>query len=262
MSELWELALSDAGFSKDAIELCWLESPGRTGAWYWPPGIPPPDPRESGLTTEQTAQLSKASDKHRVAVFAAGRSNEAELLASMRHELQHAAQYDTHGVELMCLAELLRQAIAIGYGELARDIVQTATPMERQAHQASLALVAQTFGRKALSCGAERLLALCGRTVFETDIHIRTVAFAALHREHLDGRVVIGRSAHGCADALVTGGWAQLAASDEFVSYSTRAVRLRPSAEEVAKADKPGRAWLPVVTALLEGEGFGCGVIA
>ena len=258
MRGLWELAVSDAGFPKGEIELCWLPGPGRTGAWYCPPGIALPSRSESGLTTTQAAQLSSAGDKHRVAVFAGGHRDEADLVAAMRHELQHAVQYEEHGAELMYLAELLRRAIAEAYGGTARDMVQAATPMERQAHQASLALVARSFGAESLTCGTKRLLELCGRTSVEIDMQFRTVAFAALHREHLDGCFVAGRSAQTSADALVPGAWAQLVANDKFASHSTRAARLHPSAREVAEADKPGRPWLPVVTALLEGEDFGC----
>jgi hypothetical protein len=257
MRELWELAVSDAGLSEEAIELRWLEREGRTRAWYCPPGIPLPGLGETGMSAQQAAELSKANDKHRVGLFAGGHHDEVELAASMRHELQHAAQREEHGAALMFLGELLRQAVASGYEGVARELVQVATPMERQAHQASAAFVSRIFGATELNCGASRLLQLCGRADLEIDMDLRTVAFAALHRQHLHDRVVLGRSALDCADSLVPEGWAQLVANEEFILHSKRAVELRPSAHVVAEADKPGRPWLPVVTALLECEDFG-----
>jgi hypothetical protein len=158
IDEEWSAALADADLGDDHCR-CLLflleavDAGGPTSGHY------PPD-RKLGadelITEEMAERLNKpdSRDKHRVVVLRdvrAGEHGRALFAAKIRHELEHARQWDGLGdvpQRLSCLVEVI-DVVAGGFNDRGRAIYR-AQPVEQDANAAASIFVRGRFSQEAV----------------------------------------------------------------------------------------------------------------
>lgn len=147
----WEAALADAGFAANQVRL--YPFPGEMSgngnrAYYFSPGLRIFN--DADFPDDLGAQLADANrrlDRHRIAVWMD--SPTPVLGAKLRHELEHARQWDAHGKPLFNLNDLTLAALAERVGGLpGGGLLYNLNPMETDANAASARFAWERYGEE------------------------------------------------------------------------------------------------------------------
>jgi len=205
----WRLALVDAGLSSASCrryDFIGEQSNGDVGAVWFPPG----DTIPLSHHFPDAARLADANDGehidlHRIGVW--GCADPAALGARLRHELEHAIQWEQHKRPLFQLYDLLRDEILTRkIGGLAgcsgayinaipseQDANAAAAMFLRKHHPQAVSDLCKDKDRQLLACS------LVGPEAIET-LPARMVAYMSLHRERCAD--VAKSRGHSFADVL------------------------------------------------------------
>jgi hypothetical protein len=145
----WEAALADANFTADQVRLYPFpgeKSGNENRAYYFTPGqqifFDPDFPDDLG------AQLQDANERinqHRIAVWVDAPT--PVLGAKLRHELEHARQWEAHGKPLFNLNDLAMVALAERVGNLpGGGMLYNLNPIETDANAASARFAWDRYG--------------------------------------------------------------------------------------------------------------------
>jgi hypothetical protein len=147
----WQAALADAGFAGRAARL--YPFPGEmsadeTRAYYFVPGQR--IYHDAHFPDELGGQIQDANDhrdRHRIAVWVDGPT--PVLGAKLRHELEHARQWDAHGKPLFDLNDLTLAVLAERVGGLpGGGVLYNLIPTETDANAASAAFAWARYGEE------------------------------------------------------------------------------------------------------------------
>jgi hypothetical protein len=142
----WAAALADASFRANQISLFMIDEPGTgTGGRWWAPNVPADDPLDRDQKAKANAQPHIA--RHRIAVVQPSADDPAEIAfvaAKMRHELEHARQWEASGSDVMTMQHVVRQVVALAE-PLQFGIHVNRAPLEADANAASSAFARARF---------------------------------------------------------------------------------------------------------------------
>jgi hypothetical protein len=197
VEEEWAAAVRDAELDADACRLMCLEAANGPTSGHYPPG------RTLGadelIDDDVAATLNESAniDRHRVVVLRdvpaeAGR----ELFAAkLRHELEHARQWEAVGdvaQQLSCIVDELIEVVAGGFNEDGRAIYH-AQPVERDANAAASHFVRRRFAAEtltAIAAGSDAVLVEAGVAPGALDtLPARMVAFLFQYADVCEGLV-------------------------------------------------------------------------
>jgi hypothetical protein len=271
LHRLWEKACVHAGYQVGSdVRLYPLPGPpeGDRSAFHLEPGTwaehEPALPFDHAQLRD--ANLEKHRDLHRVAI----RDVEPErvLLGLLRHELEHARQYDqSPGLyRFMCAAE---DAVSRAFYRVrppaleGSAAVYNALPHERDANYASSALTLEVFGPPTAEDleGPDAQLYRETRRCDPGTLAIRLISVCAMFPDDF-AEACSGRS-RTTGDALrelapvAPRWWSTLRAGAGSRELGGRALAAVPSVEAVWAAPSPPAAWLPVVELIGEAQALG-----
>jgi hypothetical protein len=150
LQELWREAISDSGL--DASKLQHFDAVrvvrGGAGAQWWAPGtsvLEPPVELELAVEDAASADAPPLFEKHRVATAPIGGleppAMEAVLAAKLRHELEHACQWDVWGREPFDLMKLVLEVHRRKMGGTIYGTFRNQMPIEDDANAAASVFV-------------------------------------------------------------------------------------------------------------------------
>lgn len=198
----WQAALAHAGLDAARVRRYDMEAVGGSaggsgaGAAWFPPG----DDLRQGDNFPDASQLHEANapeniNLHRIVVRVD--DDVAVTAARMRHELEHARQYDALRRSIFLLYDFLLRALAHrvgGLNDCAGHLIN-AIPSELDANAAaSMHLRARHPDQIARICASEHQVLACslvGPEPFKT-LPARMVAFAYIHRGRCEEATVTG----------------------------------------------------------------------
>jgi hypothetical protein len=142
----WAAALADSGFRTREASLFIVDGTGTgTGGRWWAPYVPAGDPLDGDQ--EAIAAAQPHVGRHRVAVVrpAADQPDEiAFVAAKMRHELEHARQWDAVGGDAFTMQQIARLVVGLANpGEFGVHVNRA--PLEAAANAASSAFARARF---------------------------------------------------------------------------------------------------------------------
>jgi hypothetical protein len=271
LGSIWAAAKEDAGL-EDAVLMPLAGHPpvrfGPGAKWFFPGEelvSEPEFPMDPGQVRE--ANDAPKREKHRIAVWAG--VSEVPLAAKLRHELEHARQWDTCGSPFVAFDQCVRRAVEAAFGPPLGTTrpgsarIYNLVPSEVSANAAAVEYVRRTYGAEAVAPWQDdpRHDALFAERVDPAPLERlprHTLCFAALVAREFEQRVGHG----GLNEQLAAAGepdkalWRQLC-NDERVQQLARGAReVVPSPAEIERhGDRPGQAWEAVVDRLREGYG-------
>lgn len=219
------------------------------------------------------AQLADANSpavraRDRIVVYPAAFSDRRELVAVLRHELEHARQwrvqpeaYKASGV-LEC--GLSYAAVYPGVGGTS---LINALPIEADANAAGAELACDLYGRipEELAWGTHGAVLRPLGEPNPATLGARTIAWVAMHLAAMQRACADhGMTAATLAERLIRGGalhLERLAANQELQQAADDAKAAVPSEQAIAAARSPAAAWTEVVIALRRGEEYGVALI-
>lgn len=224
-----DLALADAGFTRDEVHVFFSRYAGSDAlgaAWHQPGRISDEDRSWPDPAVRAAANLSEHQDVHRV-LLPERPASRAEFAALVRHELEHARQWEMIGPSVSHLQEFLLYNVLAYRGNGVPSALVNATPMETDCNAASSTYVRGRFTEaevRAVARGPRRQLvaSLVPPGPVEM-LPARTVSFAFQHREGVDA-IVARRHEEGYTqwtaskvlEDLHTGGGAMWAALESM----------------------------------------------
>jgi hypothetical protein len=267
LSQLWTLARQDAGFD-----------PGTEVRLYPLSGTPPANGRramhlEPGsevvwepdvtLTRNQIADANRPDviGLHRIAVF----DNQAPpvLLGLLRHELQHARQWQDDRAAYQAgelLVDMLGRVAAYTSAGIGASSLYNVLPLERDANAAASTLLREHFGEvsdRKLVAEHGQILDFDPSWALTEPLGTHTMEAAALHPDEFEDACRHGgRDLDATLSALHPDGpvlWKGLKANDVLNAKRAAFPAQVPDPAEIAAAgEKPGAAWRPLHNAFLE----------
>jgi hypothetical protein len=254
VEELWNQATTDAGFNEADQAYCY-PLPGRPGFGYWAMYFDPGRNVEVGpefpLSPDQATNANKTHlQSHRVVVFAG--VTRPELAGLMRHELEHARQYQVLGELGFRVYARTRDALGDLYGGGAGSAaIYSAIPMERDADAAAAAHIRAIFGEvdPTISEGEHAQLFRHPEGPEPIDgLGRRSLAFAAVHGTVFGSWVSTnGETVTGLFASLVEEAeerWRTIVHDEEVKRLASQSLSAVPTdAEIVAAGDRPASAW-------------------
>lgn len=254
----WEAALEDATISsEDARLYCLAGGPhddGRSGIWFEPSstvyGI-----SEFPFSAPQLTDLNSPAQrsKHRIGLFVGIRS--VVLAAKLRHELEHACQWDTGGKK--DLLDFSSQVYDLGstcFGGLPQSgRFYNLVPTEQDANKAAASFARARFSPATIAAELERSDAVLFRSPTESDpasIGPRMLAFAAIWSDAFE-RLLEERALPLAATlALVSDDgvdlWRELSADAHFTSLRKEVTSQEPTEENLRalSPEEVTRSWV------------------
>lgn len=172
-SGVWALALADAAMRADRTILFVLAGRSLSGsdAKSWVPGT---NVDADDEVAELGVQIDLANDSevrglHRVAIWPDERPREVTA-ALLRHELEHAHQFDSHGSAARDLfSDAIDALVAQAGGIDGAGVLYQHIPMERDANAAASAFVRATYGDVAVDAHQDADWPLLARDVHTPD---------------------------------------------------------------------------------------------
>lgn len=147
----WEAARADAGFAEVDMRLypfAGVQSTDGSHAYYFVPGQDLVQsekfPDELG---RQLQDANEHRDSHRIAIWVEAPT--VALGAKLRHELEHARQFDAHGKPLFNLNDVVLATLSERVGSLpGGGVLYNLNPMEIDANAASARFAWSRFGEE------------------------------------------------------------------------------------------------------------------
>jgi hypothetical protein len=215
------------------------------------------------FSIEQLEALNSAPirGKTRIAIYPAAFSEPRELLAVLRHELEHAIQWElvpnVYKAGTVLESMLSHAECYVGPGGHA---LVNALPIEADANAAAARLANQHYGPLPddLAWGEHGSLLRSPGDPKPGGLGARTIGWAAMHPLAF-ARACAGEglSVMSVADSVLPAGnenLERLGEDDAILGAAATARRAIPTPEQIAQARAPAAAWSSVIAALRAGE--------
>jgi hypothetical protein len=270
LERAWAAALEDAGFAGGEVLLLGIpgapDDPWQEGAkWFVPNGELF---SEGGLPLDR-GQLERANSErarggHRIAAWLG--VEEVPLAARLRHELEHARQWDALGEGFYWFDCRMRAAVGSVFGSSepgkrrGSARIYNLFPSEVEANAAAVEFVLREYGEAAVaewrgSPGHGELFGSSGRPSPFVELPRETLCFAALCPREFEGEV--GDRLDEClrmAGDSERAVWRRLCHDDQVQGHGRAARQAIPSEAEIAACgDRPWEAWDVPVEQLIMG---------
>lgn len=209
----------------------------------------------------EAANRPTSRDRHRIAAWLG--VEEVPLAAKLRHELEHARQWDACGERFVWFDCRMRDATAKAFGAgRGGGRVYNLFPTEVSANAAAADFVRRAYGEDAAAARRNDphdalLFRNEGGTVPLDLLPRQTLCFASLTAREFDEEV----GTDGLDECLAIAGeldrslWRALCNDDEIQAAAREARRAIPTDEEIQSSELPGDAWETTAEQLRTGFG-------
>lgn len=220
----------------------------------------------SGSVADANTPAIRGGD--RIVVYPAAFSDRRELVAILRHELEHARQWRVQP-EAYKASQILECGLsyALIYPGVGGTSLINALPIEADANAAGAKLARDLYGPvpEELAWGNHGAVLRPLGEPNPATLGARTIVWVAMHLAAMESACADhGITAATLAERLISGGThhlERLAADRELQRVAEEAKAAVPSEQAIAAARSPAAAWTDVVSALRRGEEHGVALI-